>query len=123
MSRRILVCGGRSYGKTQIIREVLASLSGPDDAPGSDPPTIVHGNARGADRYAALIAKELGYKVEPHPANWTRYGRSAGPIRNREMLNSGVVLVIAFPGGRGTDDMVKQAEKAGVRVLRVEERI
>ena len=124
MNRRILVCGGRSYGKTQIMREVLASLAGPDDAPGSDPVTIVHGNAIGADRYAALIAEELGYRVEPHPANWTRYGRSAGVIRNSEMLThgEGVVLVIAFPGGRGTDDMVRQALKAGVKVLRVGER-
>jgi hypothetical protein len=105
------------------MRDVLASLAGPADAPGSDPVTIVHGNARGADRWAALIAKELGYKVEPHPANWTRYGRSAGPIRNREMLASGVVLVIAFPGGRGTDDMIKQAMKAGVKVLRVGEQV
>ncbi|MEM9912925.1 MAG: hypothetical protein AAF922_19365 [Pseudomonadota bacterium] len=45
-------------------------------------------------------------------------GRAAGPIRNKEMLDEGCPdLVVAFPGGRGTANMVKQAQAAGVEVL------
>lgn len=64
------------------------------------------------------MARQLGLAVEVHPADWGRYGKAAGPIRNQEMLESGIDLVIALPGGRGTADMVRRAEGAGVPVRR-----
>jgi hypothetical protein len=68
---------------------------------------------------AAGIAKELGLEVREFPAKWGQYGRSAGPIRNREMLHSGGVdLVLAFhkdfEHSRGTRDMVEAARKENV---------
>lgn len=80
---------------------------------------IVHGAARGADTIARLVAEDLGLATEAHPADWKKHGKAAGPIRNQEMLDSGIDLVIAFPGGNGTADMVKRARQAGVEVVEV----
>lgn len=85
----------------------------------TESPTIVHGAARGADLLAAHVAEELGYEVEAHPAQWDLHGRSAGFIRNEAMAQSDVDLVIAFPGGRGTADMIRRAESYSIPVRRI----
>lgn len=55
------------------------------------------------------------------PANWDRFGKAAGPIRNKWMLEYGQPdLVVAFPGGKGTAHMVKIATEAGVAVRIIE---
>ena len=79
---------------------------------------IIHGDANGADRLASQWAVDNGLKVEPYPADWAKQGRAAGPIRNKRMLEEGKPdLVVAFPGGRGTANMTKQAGEAGVPVM------
>lgn len=80
---------------------------------------MIHGAARGADTLAAQWAQARGVPIEAYPANWARDGRIAGPIRNRHMLACGRPDgVVAFPGGRGTIDMVAIAEAAGLKVWR-----
>lgn len=110
---RVLVCGGRDYANYQHVWTALSRL------PKST--IIVHGAARGADSLAALAATQLMLQDEPHPADWKQHGRSAGPIRNREMLETGIDLVIAFPGGRGTTNMIEKAAGAGVPVVKIPE--
>ena len=112
---RVIVCGGRDYTDSDAIHERLTQLQAVEPMA-----VIIHGAAPGADLLAGHIAGTLGYRVEAHPADWTRHGKAAGPIRNQEMLNAGADLVIAFPGGRGTKDMINRAERAGVRVERIE---
>lgn len=112
---RVIVCGGRDYTDQDAIRERLEVLRA--DYPDA---IVIHGGAPGADSWAGHIAGRLGLDVEVYPANWKKYGRAAGPIRNREMLDSGADLVIAFPGGVGTQNMITQAGLMGVPVLRVE---
>lgn len=102
------MCGGRGYFDREAVAAELAHL-GPRDV-------LVHGAAPGADH----IAAELWHgKAEAFPAEWAMYGRAAGPIRNQLMLESGIDLVIAFPGGDGTADMVTRALKAGVWVMSI----
>lgn len=112
---RVLVCGGREYGATPSERAavvtVLAALRG--DV------TVVHGAAPGADSEAGQAAEILGLRVEKYPADWATHGKAAGPLRNQQMLDTGIDLVIAFPGGRGTADMKGRARLAGVVVLEV----
>jgi hypothetical protein len=120
---RILACGGRDYTDVDTIVNVLDDLDlDLRDADGTlyEPVTLVHGDARGADRIAARIAAALGWEVEAYPADWNRYGPAAGPLRNQQMLDTGIDLVIAFPGGKGTADMVGRARRAGVRVDEVD---
>lgn len=111
---RVLICGDRDWpqeGAFSIGNEI-AHL--PKDT------VIVHGACRGADLIAAAEAIRLGYKTEAFPADWQKYGRAAGPIRNQAMLDSGIDRVIAFhpdiSKSRGTKDMVNRARKAGVPV-------
>lgn len=79
---------------------------------------IVHGVARGADTIAGEVAKKLGMSVEEYPADWKKFGRSAGPIRNRVMLDTKPDLVIAFHNNieesKGTKDCVTEARRRGI---------
>lgn len=109
---RVIVCGSRDWQDRVAIRSRLMAF-----APMRV--TIVHGNSRGADKIADHEARSLQLAVEPHSANWAEYGLSAGPIRNREMVDLGADLCIAFrlPGkSSGTDDMITKAKAAGIPV-------
>lgn len=112
---RVLVCGGRDFVDHARVHAVL------DHYHASNPfSVVISGAARGADTLAAEWADTRGISVLPFPADWDGHGRGAGPIRNAQMLREGKPdVVIAFPGGRGTADMVRRAEKAGVPVLRI----
>jgi hypothetical protein len=105
MITRYLICGGRDFSDQTLLDKALAALIlHPKDA------VIIHGDARGADRMGAKWGLERGAKVEPYPADWERYRGAAGPIRNQAMLDHGQPdVVLAFPGGKGTADMVKRA--------------
>ena len=109
---RVLVCGGRDFADFAMACRTLDELHA--ETPIS---VVIHGAARGADTMAESWARSRGVAYERYPADWDRDGRAAGPIRNRRMLVEGKPdLVVAFPGGRGTANMVEQAAKAGVRV-------
>lgn len=88
---RVLVTGSREWTSKKLITHELTKIGlGPDF-------TLVYGACpRGADTIAAKVAKELGWTLEPHPANWKKYGRAAGFQRNKEMVNSKPDLCLAF---------------------------
>lgn len=109
--RRVLVCGGRDYADAEHMALILNAAS---------IDVLIHGAARGADSLADDWAKGKGVRVERYPADWDSHGRAAGHIRNAQMLTMGQPdLVIAFPGGKGTANMVAQAKAAGVKVVRI----
>lgn len=109
---RILVCGGRNFNDEAYLTAVLNTYNLTSDD------LIIHGDAKGADRLAGKYAEERGINVLSYPARWHIYGKSAGMVRNRHMLQDGKPdLVIAFPGGKGTAGMVQIAEKAGVPIV------
>lgn len=83
---------------------------------------IVSGEAAGADTLGTDWAIINWADYSGFPADWETHGRSAGYIRNQQMLDSGIDLAIQFPGGRGTGDMRKRLDKAGVRVIEYEEK-
>jgi hypothetical protein len=109
---RVLVCGGRDYADDILLAEVL------DDIDSQRRVTLlIEGEARGADTLARQWAERRRIPVRKYPADWEHDGKAAGPIRNQRMLDDGKPdLVVAFPGGRGTADMVRRANAAGVRV-------
>lgn len=115
----VLVCGGRDYADRDRVFRVLDRL-----AERVEILAIRHGAARGADTLAGEWARARGKVEQRFPADWKTYGVYAGPIRNRAMLEahdpavptSRVCCVVAFPGGSGTANIVRQAEAAGVRV-------
>lgn len=109
---RVLVCGDRTWTDRDVIAARLVQL----------PPTahVVHGGAHGADTIAGEVAAAMGLVVTCVPARWTVYGRAAGPIRNRAMLDLAPTLVIAFHAdlsrSRGTRDCVEEATRRGIPI-------
>lgn len=112
---RVLVCGGRDYSGTATVYAVLDDLLRTNAGL-----VVIEGGARGADRIARDWTTNHNEGSVEHwsfPADWDKYGKRAGYIRNKEMLDVGKPdLVLAFPGGRGTADMIRQSRKAGVQV-------
>jgi hypothetical protein len=132
----ILVCGGRSYGRVpsvvseeerprlaaQACRERARLYRVLEHAPERLGLTrLVCGDQTGADFLAVEWAKEATIPFKVYPADWGQHGNKAGPIRNRQMLDEEQpAAVIAFPGAKGTRNMVGLAEKAGVLVIKVD---
>ena len=82
---------------------------------------LIEGGAPGADRAAREWAQEHQVKAVTVPALWDLHGKAAGPIRNQRMVDDFKPdLVVAFPGGTGTADMVQRARKAGLAVEMIE---
>jgi hypothetical protein len=113
---RFIVCGGRDYDDYD---KVAAALQAVHAKVGIT--MIIHGGSRGADTWGGLWAD---VNLIPHvvcPANWDNLDSRAGPARNGVMLLLNPDGVIAFPGGKGTANMVEQAKKAGVKVMEIKE--
>lgn len=133
---RVLVCGGRAYRNR---RRVYDELDGLDKK--KPIALIIEGGATGADMLARQWAEHYHTAVVSFPADWQRharmygtcpdcgapatrtgYCRLAGFIRNQQMLAEGKPnLVVAFPGGNGTTDMVRRARRAAIPVRLVDE--
>lgn len=123
---RVLVTGGRDF---KDVYRVYRTLNLINNAPGVA--VVIHGGATGADAIAKMWAKEYGVPEEPYPADWSdlshpdalikttasgrKYDARAGLRRNQRMIDEGKPDVIAaFPGGKGTRDMVRRAKAAGL---------
>lgn len=124
---KIIICGGRHHTVNvfdkfvSILDETYSEL-----CEGEDPEevVIIQGGAKGADLIGKVWAESLNFKVVQYDADWKQYGKRAGIIRNQQMLDEeNPDFVIAFPGGKGTADMVKRARQFGVEVIEVGEGI
>jgi hypothetical protein len=111
---KVLVCGDRNWEDEELIQQIfntMPSLS-----------AIVHGNCRGADKLAGKVASRMGIEVFPIPAQWKKYGKKAGPIRNSQMLEEhpDIRLIVALhddiDSSKGTSDMILKALSAKKRV-------
>jgi predicted Rossmann fold nucleotide-binding protein DprA/Smf involved in DNA uptake len=83
---------------------------------------IISGGAKGADSLGERYAEENGFKVEKYSADWVRYGRSAGPRRNRQMAEISDYVICFWDGeSRGTRSMIESARKFGkpVKIKRI----
>ena len=118
---RVLVCGGRDFDDYNLLSSYLVelfvkSLLVPEDV------TIISGHARGADKLGERFANANNCKLLIFPADWDKYKKAAGFIRNQRMIDEGKPdLVVAFKGGTGTADMVKRAKKHNIRVIEVKD--
>lgn len=114
---RVLVCGGRTYGNSDHLFAVLDRLHAEHHFD-----FVLEGGATGADSLARDWAQSRGINGREFHANWGKFGKSAGPIRNQRMLDVGKPdLVVAFPGNDGTEDMVSRAAWAHVPVIEIRE--
>lgn len=103
---KLLVCGGRDFDDAELlVRELNKYLPNVSH--------VIHGDARGADSLAGGWALANGIQEVKCPANWNRFDKRAGYLRNQAMLELNPDIVVAFPGGKGTAMMIDIAGKQG----------
>ena len=123
---RLLVTGSRTWTNEEVLKEVLSryyrAITSKYSGFGKEP-ILVHGTAHGVDEMAAKIWLELGGAVEPHPADWDKFGKQAGFVRNAEMIDSGVDMCLAFikNGSKGATQCSKLAERRGIKTTLFED--
>ena len=111
-----LICGGRNFADPVMFDSAMSDLTGLRGMPAK----IVHGGAGGVDSMANHWGQRHALEIACEKAEWNRHGNAAGPIRNQAMLDKHKPnLVVAFPGGRGTADMVTRSRAAGVSVAEI----
>jgi hypothetical protein len=112
---KVLVCGGRGYSDREKIYHVLDSQL----AKIGDKMLLIAGGAPGADTIAREWAVDRKVDHLTLYAKWDRFGRAAGPIRNRRMAKKKPRLVLAFhddlENSKGTKDMLKVAQKMDIK--------
>lgn len=113
---KVLVCGSTEWKDWDSIRECLEEFGRGT--------IIVHGDARGADKMAGRIADDLGFKVQPFPANWNPrpgiYNPGAGFDRNIRMLDEtepDMVVAFQLNNSKGTQHTINEAHKRGIAVF------
>lgn len=113
---RVLICGDREWTDGKLIEHFLELKEYWDDEL-----VVIHGAARGADTLAGEAATRLGYRVEEYPADWEKYGKKAGILRNLQMLDTKPDEVWAFhddlAASKGTAHTVREAKKRGIFVM------
>ena len=100
---KLAVIGSRDFKDMKVMRESIASLQ---------PSTIISGGAKGADTLAKQYAEEHGVHIIEHKPDWKQFGRGAGIIRNKTIVED-ADHVLAFWDGksRGTKHSIHHAEK------------
>ena len=112
---RLVIAGGREFSNYEILRDACLKVllkSQWEDI------EIVSGCARGADVLGERFALEQGFVVKLFPADWDRFGKAAGMIRNSEMARYGNVLIAFWDGkSNGTKNMIAEAKQHGCVVF------
>lgn len=109
---RILVCGGRDFTDSRALYRALDRVNAKHGIT-----HIISGGAGGADKLAENYADSINAWKCIYPADWETHGKAAGPMRNQLMVDEGKPdACVAFPGGRGTADMIARCKKAGIPV-------
>ena len=110
----VIVAGGRNYSDYKAVKTKLDNFRS-TLKPGTEV-NIISGGATGADSLGERYAKENNLDIRRFSADWNQHGKAAGPIRNEQMATEGDVL-ISFPGGTGTKNMIKNMRNRGKRVI------
>ena len=112
---KLIVAGTRSFNDYELLSSILAALFMKRRCWTIDwNEEIVSGGAPGADTLAVRYATEADMPFKVFPADWKKYGRSAGPRRNRQMAEYADAAIVFWDGkSRGTQNMIQQMRKLG----------
>ena len=114
---KVIIAGTRDFNDYAFLKKNLDYfLQGIN--PNNEEIEIVSGNARGADKLGERYAKEHNLPVKLFPANWDKYGKRAGYLRNQEMANYADVLIAFWDEkSKGTKHMIDIAKKQDLTVI------
>ena len=114
---KIIIAGTRTFNDYELLKKICDETF----ADNLEENEIVSEGAKGADLLGERYAKEKGYKITRFIPDWNQFGKSAGPIRNREMAKYADGLIAFWDGeSRGTKNMIEEAKREGLEVLVVE---
>lgn len=109
---KVIVAGSRNFNDYKLLRRKLDTLLS-----NTPEPIIISGTAHGADTLGERYAKEKGYKCLRYPADWNKYGKSAGYKRNKIMALKADALVAFWDGkSRGTRHMIQLAKSYRLKI-------
>ena len=113
---RVIIAGTRDFSDYDLLKNYCDYMLSKKAESGEEI-AILSGGASGADALGEQYAKERGYKILRYPAQWEKYGRQAGPMRNRQMADNADALIAYWDGkSRGTKNMIEEAKKRGLKV-------
>lgn len=114
---KVIIAGTRDFNDYAFLKKnVDYFLQGIN--PNNEEIEIVSGNARGADKLGERYAKEHNLPVKLFPANWDKYGKRAGYLRNQEMANYSDMLIAFWDEkSKGTKHMIDIAKKQDLTVI------
>jgi hypothetical protein len=108
---KTIIAGGRNINDLNLVHHAMLQITWPVME-------VVSGMAKGVDTLGENWASKMGIPIKQFPANWDKYGRRAGPIRNEEMGDYAEALVAIWDGkSRGTKHMIDYATKRGLKVF------
>ena len=110
---RVAVVGSRFFTDYNYVKSSLDIVSEFKEIT-----VIISGGHRGADTLGERYAKENGIEFVLFAADWNKYGKAAGPIRNKQIIEEGKPeLVVAFKPGKGTKTTINYAERNNIEVI------
>ena len=113
---KVIIAGGRDFNDANALLEAFDDFMKNYK---NHKITVISGTARGADVLGEWVASQYGIPVEKYPADWNKYGKSAGYRRNEEMAKVATHLLAAWDGqSRGTNHMINLAKQYGL-VIRI----
>ena len=110
-AKKVIIAGCRTYRNYEQLKAALNQVltNGVEE--------IVSGGAKGTDQLGERYAREHQIPLKRFPANWQKYDKLAGPIRNREMASYADAAIIFWDGkSKGTRDMIRAARAAGLSI-------
>ncbi len=112
---KVIIAGSRNFTDQKIVDRVITDS-------GFEISQVVSGGARGVDTCGEYWAEDNGVDIEVFSADWQKYGRAAGPIRNKQMANYAEALIAIYDSSKskGTANMIKQAKEQGLRYYLVD---
>ena len=111
---KVIIAGGRDFNNYELLKNkcdyYLSNLDNTEIV-------IISGVARGADSLGEKYAKERGYKIDSYPANWNKYGKSAGYRRNKEMVDIASAAICFWDGkSKGTKHTIDLCKEKGIPI-------
>ena len=108
---KTIIAGSRSIDSLDLIFQVVNESK-------FNITTVVSGGARGVDQLGEQWAKMNNIPIDIYPANWDKYGKSAGYKRNTIMAMNADALIAIWDGeSKGTKHMIDLAEKYGLKTF------